>query len=144
MKEMWVGYNVRCTMGLLLGHSAWQIDRPSNGSMWNSYSFQPIDPWMGYPFTDLGAEGCCRSLNALFLVPALLKYDRKCKGPFYSVYSIKWSLMMSLWRKSQGISSLGIHLVIPELSVLSTRRVNTLRPKQNRTFCTQCYNSALD
>ena len=55
-----------CTMGLFLGHSAWQKDRPSNGSMWNSYSFQPIGPWMGYSFTDLEAEGCCHSLNALF------------------------------------------------------------------------------
>ena len=43
-----------------------QKDQPSNGSMGNSYSFQPIGPWMGYSFTDLGAEGCCRSLNALF------------------------------------------------------------------------------
>ena len=33
--------------------------------MWNSYSFQPIGPWIGYSFTDLGAEGCCRSLKAL-------------------------------------------------------------------------------
>ena len=40
--------------------------RPSNGWMWNCYSFQPVGPWVGYPFTDLGAEGCCRSLNALF------------------------------------------------------------------------------
>ena len=47
-------------LGLLLGHSAWQIDWPSNGSMWNSYSFQPVGPWIGYSFTDLGAEeGCC-------------------------------------------------------------------------------------
>ena len=38
IKEFWVGYNVVCTMGLLLGHSALQIDRPSNGSMWNSVS----------------------------------------------------------------------------------------------------------
>ena len=53
-------------MGLTLGHGAWQIDWPSNGSMWNSYSFQPVGQWMGYSFTDLGAEGCCRSLNALF------------------------------------------------------------------------------
>ena len=67
MKEMWVGYNVGCTMGLLLGHSAWQIDRPSNGLVWNSYSFQPIGPWMGYLFTDLGAEWWCGTLNALFL-----------------------------------------------------------------------------
>ena len=55
-------------MGLLLGHSAWQIDWPSNGSMWNSYSFQLVGPWMGYSFTDLGAEGCCCSLNALLYI----------------------------------------------------------------------------
>ena len=48
------------------GHSAWQIHWPSNGAMWNCYSFQPVGPLMGCPFTDLGAEGCCRSLNALF------------------------------------------------------------------------------
>ena len=53
-------------MGFTLGHGAWQIDQPSNGSIWNSYSFQPVGQWMGYSFTDLGAEGCCRSLNALF------------------------------------------------------------------------------
>ena len=46
--------------------ATWQIDRPSNGSMWNSYSFQPVGPWMSYSFTDLGAEWCCCSLNALF------------------------------------------------------------------------------
>ena len=46
-------------------HGAWQIDQPSNGSIWNSYSFQPVGQWTGYSFTDLGAEGCCRSLNAL-------------------------------------------------------------------------------
>ena len=57
MKGMWVGYDVGCTMGLTLGHGAWQIDQPSNGSMWNSYSFQPVGQWMGYSFTDLGAEG---------------------------------------------------------------------------------------
>ena len=62
----WKGYDVGCTMGLTLGHGAWQIDQPSNGSMWNSYSFQPLGQWMGYSFTDLRAEGCCRSLNALF------------------------------------------------------------------------------
>ena len=67
MKGMWVGYDVGCTMGLTCGHGAWQIDRQSNGSMWNSYSFQPVGQWMSYPFTDLGAEGCCRSLNALFI-----------------------------------------------------------------------------
>ena len=67
MKGMWVGYDVGCTMGLTCGHGAWQIDRQSSGSMWNSYSFQPVGQWMSYSFTDLGAEGCCRSLNALFV-----------------------------------------------------------------------------
>ena len=67
MKRTWVGYDVGCTMGSTLGHGAWQIDRPSNGSMWNSYSFQTVGQWMGYSFTDLGAEGCCCSLNALFV-----------------------------------------------------------------------------
>ena len=57
-----------CTMGLTLGYGAWQIDRPSNGSMWDSYSFQPVGQWMVYSFTDLGAEGCCRSLNALLIL----------------------------------------------------------------------------
>ena len=52
-------------MGLLLGHSAWQIDQPSDGSMLNFYSFQPIGPWIGYSFSDLGAKGYCRSLNDL-------------------------------------------------------------------------------
>ena len=41
------------------------IHRPINGSIWNSYSFQPVGQLMGYSFTDLGADGCCRSLNAL-------------------------------------------------------------------------------
>ena len=63
-----------------LGHSAWQKDRPSNGSMWNSYSFQPIGSWMGYSFTDLGAEGCCRSLNALLWWAVL------CQGPLLQTW----------------------------------------------------------
>ena len=29
---------------------------------------------MGYSFTDLGAEGCCRSLNALFVYIAIVFY----------------------------------------------------------------------
>ena len=64
--ERGVGW-IWCWMrnGIDLGHGAWQIDQPSNGSMWNSYSFHPVGQWMGYSFTDLGAEGCCRSLNAL-------------------------------------------------------------------------------
>ena len=52
--------------GLVLGPQCMAKNPPSNGSMWNSYSFQPVGPWMGYSFTDLGAEGCCRSLNVLF------------------------------------------------------------------------------
>ena len=73
MKGMWVGYDVGCTMGLTCGHGAWQIDRQSNGSMWNSYSFQPVGQWMSYSFTDVGAEGCCRSLNALLTIPCSYK-----------------------------------------------------------------------
>ena len=30
-----------------------------------AYSFQPVGQWMSNSFTDLGAEGFCRSLNAL-------------------------------------------------------------------------------
>ena len=57
-------------------HGAWQLDQPSNGSMWNSYSFQPVGQWMGYSFTDLGAEGCCRSLNALLtMFPSSYHYE---------------------------------------------------------------------
>ena len=36
--------------------------------MWNCYSFQPVGPCMDCPFSDLGAEGCCRSLNALLTI----------------------------------------------------------------------------
>ena len=32
-----------------------------------TYNFQPVGQWMGYSFIDLGAEGCCRYMNALFL-----------------------------------------------------------------------------
>ena len=76
MKGMWVGYDVGCTMGLTLGHSAWQIDRPSNGSLWNSYSFHPVGQWVGNSFTDLGAEGCCRSLNALLSLLIFFQFGR--------------------------------------------------------------------
>ena len=46
-------------MAFLLAHSAWQID------------FKPVGPWIGYAFTDLGAEGCCRSLNALSVITGI-------------------------------------------------------------------------
>ena len=45
-------------------------------------SFQSVAPWMGYSFTDLGAEGCCRSLNALFKKLSSKPYTsciEKCK-----------------------------------------------------------------
>ena len=87
MKEMWVGYNVGCTVGLLLGHSAQQIHWPSNGSVWNSDSFQPVVPWMGYSFTDLGAEGCCRSVNTL-----LIQYV--CVKPVVNV-DIQWMTVLA-------------------------------------------------
>ena len=60
------GYTVGRTIGLLLGHSALQIHWSSNGSMWNCFSFKPVVPWIGCPFTDRRAEGCWRSLYALF------------------------------------------------------------------------------
>ena len=89
MKGMWVGYDVGCTMGLTLGHGAWQIDQPSNGSIWNSYSFQPVGQRMGYSFTDLGAEGCCRSLNALlwmkkFCISVKISLNFVPKGSIYN------------------------------------------------------------
>ena len=40
MKEMRVSYNVWCTMGFVVGQ---KIHWPSNGSVWNSHSFQPIN-----------------------------------------------------------------------------------------------------
>ena len=101
-------------MGLTLGHGAWQIDWLSNGSMWNSYSFQPVGQWMGYSFTDLGAEGCCRSMNAvLFFYMSIsadvmtLTFDLwpwnsfkiRSLGYIYLVSIIeKWSFVMKLRR----------------------------------------------
>ena len=86
MKGMWVGYDVGCTMGLTLGHGAWQIYRPSNGSMWNSYSFQPVGQWMGYSFTDLGAEGCCSLSILLYWIGALasLGYNELKLQPIFT------------------------------------------------------------
>ena len=88
---------------------AWQIDRPSNGSVWISYSFQPVGPWMGYSFTDLGAERCCRSLNALlslFLRRSLIAIRNASiqghihyKGDFLQVYKSPlwtWDGLMSI------------------------------------------------
>ena len=75
MKGMRVGYDVGCTIGLTLGHGAWQIDRPSNGSMWN-LQFPTCWPMDGLIFHYLGAEGCCRSLNALLtMFPSPYHHD---------------------------------------------------------------------
>ena len=80
-------YDVGCTMELTLGHGAWLINQPSNGSLWNSYSFQPVGQWTGYSFTNLGAEGCCHSLNALFDLYWLCDYNHsqtQTQTEFYS------------------------------------------------------------
>ena len=60
----WVSW-IQCWAhnGLALGpHCIWQIDRPSFQPA-GPWMGQPVGPWMGYSFTDLGAEGCCRSIN---------------------------------------------------------------------------------
>ena len=112
MKGMWVGYDVGCTMGLTCGHGAWQIDRQSSGSMWNSYSFQPVGQWMSYSFTDLAAEGCCRSLNALFDMISTNSIDLLS---FWSYkHGIKWKKTLD-WLTSYIISS---NLVHPALHVM--------------------------
>ena len=90
--------------GLTLGHGAWQKDRPSNGSMCNSYSFQPVGPWMGYSFTDLGAEGCYRSLKALLQFPTCWHMN----GLF--VY----------WSRGWGVLSFSECLVIHETDFIET------------------------
>ena len=97
MKGMWVGYDVGCTMGLTCGHGAWQIDRQSSGSMWNSYSFQPVGQWMSYSFTDLGAEGCCRSLNALLRLSTNFLHSNK-----------KWNSSSTTLHTGQSLSCGGI------------------------------------
>ena len=81
------------TMSLLLGQSACQMHWPSNGLMWNYYSFQPVGPWMGCPFTDLGAEGCCRPLNALF-VDAFVYADLT----WHTAVTSHSSTLPELWR----------------------------------------------
>ena len=111
---------IQCWMhnGLALGYSAWQIDRPSNGSVWKYYSFQPVGLWMGYSFTDLGAEGCC-SLNAMFnnvthLVPSVslvlfslyindaqppLEGWNAYVSPGHIPYSVTWSFIILEWKR---------------------------------------------
>ena len=60
-------------------------------------SFQSVGPWMSYSFTDLGAEGCCRSLNALlyillskaFTLPVLNVIFKRC---------YRWVPVMELYK----------------------------------------------
>ena len=122
MKDMWVGYNAGYTMGMLLGHSAWQIDRPSNGSMWNSYSFQPVGPWMGYSFTDVRAEGCCRSLNALF-------YSCKPRTDLYRIdYIIAKGALVPQAARESGIVA----------TTLISRHNKILLPEMWMTWMMKC------
>ena len=124
MKDMWVGYNVGRTMGLLMGHGAWQIDRPSNGSIWNSYSFQPVGPWMGYAFTDLGAEGCCCSLNALLDTEMARALPILLQGMEYKDFPVLYNQYFGCWwfcdTKSQGIRSHDTDQSLPEYTVSAT------------------------
>ena len=53
----------RCELDTMMD-AQWVSSWPAVLGKW--ISFQPVGPWMGYLFTDLGAEGCCRSLNAFF------------------------------------------------------------------------------
>ena len=73
-------------------------------------SFQPVGQWMGYLFTDLGAKGCCRSLNASFLFLRYFWYPMNtengmCILEFRSLYeytiynfAVSWkNSFISLW-----------------------------------------------
>ena len=128
MNGMW--YDVGCTMGLTLGHGAWQIDRPSNGSMWNSYNFQSIGQWMGYSFTDLGAEGCCRFLNALLffsLFLSFLKLIMACRlcviyvreDNDSSVQAIIIRLIWTIWTSLSAVRERPLNLITHSLEKTS-------------------------
>ena len=49
----------------------WMYNGLPLGPQWQIDQFPTCWPIMGYSFTDLGAEGCCRSLNALFCLQTL-------------------------------------------------------------------------
>ena len=85
MKGMWIRYDIGCTMGLTLGHAACHLDRPIDGSMWNSYSFQPVGPWMGYSFTDhmqLYMSWYIRSFFGFTLLNILYFFKYSCTNIF--------------------------------------------------------------
>ena len=74
-KGMWVRCDViptmqpwTCDIFLPVGYSTHRIHWPSDcGLMQNWQCFQPAGLLTGCPFSDLWAEGCCHSLNALLL-----------------------------------------------------------------------------
>ena len=131
MKGMWVGYDVGCTMGLTCGHGAWQIDRQSSGSMWNSYSFQPVGQWMSYSFTDLGAEGCCRSLNALLFSLSMLLL-------LSLLSSLSFIIIIIFLHTKPWI--LGVRNSYSQLLFTSEDRLcaNLLMQEQSRNMTSQC------
>ena len=78
MKEVWVGYNVGCTMGFFLAHSAWQIDQfptcwPMNGlfvhwsRVWGVLSFSE----RLVPYGNVNIEGNIQSHAVVLLMMSL-------------------------------------------------------------------------
>ena len=80
-----------CNMGLSVCYSTYRIHWPRNGLMQNCYSFQIVSPLMGCPFSDLWAEGCCHSLNALSTV-FLSSYLHEISGVF-AIDTKAWCMM---------------------------------------------------
>ena len=58
----------RCALDAMLD-AQWASSWPTVHG--KQISFQPVGPWMGYSFTDLGPEVCCRSLNALLYLSSI-------------------------------------------------------------------------
>ena len=118
MKEMRVGYNLGCTMGFLMGHSAWQIDQfptcwPMNGLFvhWSrgwgvsSFSerlvneFQPTDytkliHWVVHKMSNI-FKHILLNENFYILIKILLKFIVP-KGPIYSKSALI-HVMASCW-----------------------------------------------
>ena len=76
-------------------------------------SFQLVGPWMGYSFTDLGAEGCCRSLNALFMTEDVATVHRR-SGPRFD-------------KKTTVFPGMGISIIMIMGISLLVRRIIALR-----------------
>ena len=68
------------------------------------YSFQPVGQCMDYSFPDLGAEGCCRSLNALLdCVPT--GNESKCKDCQWIPHQTTGQLSASSFRCHKAMIS---------------------------------------